>query len=154
MGQHVPFNETELQEDLNNFFCHFHIGNDPYPTDQPEGFYRNVGRGGKFAGRTYRDFVAEFSGLSGKDLEEYFVDRSDKRLSQTPEQFYAEIDRTIREVGIDMEKLQREINVYTHDRSLDNWKNDKKMFENLCKLLMPIYIALRRKGYNREDLVA
>ncbi|MDO8593723.1 MAG: hypothetical protein Q7R59_02415 [bacterium] len=104
-----------------------------------------------FRNRTYRDSSGE-SGLSERELKDYFADRSEKRLDQTQEQFYAEVDKVVQELEMDMVLIQKTINVYIHDREYED-KNPRELIKVLDKFLAPIYVALRKKGYNSQDLV-
>jgi len=150
MGQYIPFDSAELPF-LNNFFAHFPVGNDPYPAAIPEGLYRMTGHLASFWGKTYKESMIE-SGLSESELQDYYSDRSDKRLNQTPEQFYAEVDRTVQELGMDMTLIQKTINIFLHDSRVESCENSLELSKILDEFLAPVYVALRNRGYNKADL--
>lgn len=155
MGQYIPFSPSELQPiNLNNFFAHFTVGIDPYPSSMPEGFSRTNFRNLECWDKSYKDALV-FLGLSESAtvLSEH-SDRSDKRLNQTQEQFYAEIDMTMGKLGMEMTIVQKRINAYVHDTRCEDCKNPRELSRNLDSFLSPVYVALRKKGYNPSDLIA
>lgn len=155
MGQHIPFNPSELQPlDLNNFHAHFALGDDPFPTHMPDGFYRNNFHHLECWDKSYRDALI-FLGLSEPaDVLGNYAEKSDKRLFQTQVEFYAEIDETVRELEMDLALVQKKINVYFHDSRCKDCEDPRELSINLDAFLSPIYVALRKKGYNPSDLIA
>ncbi len=141
MGQYVPFDETELVG-LNNFLAHFPVGDDPYPYHLPEGFYRSISLSDEFRHKKYLEVVGNPSNIS------------DKRLNQTQHEFYTEVDATIREIEMDELEIRKTINIFIHDSRLEDCSDTEGLIKNLDGFLAPIYIALRKKGYNRGDLIA
>lgn len=77
--------------------------------------------------------------------------RSEKWLEQNPAEFYGEIDRTVSELEISMEKLAETVNRFVF---LSREKDPEPLYEELLEILLPVYIALRKKGYSRRDLIA
>ena len=146
MGQYVPYDPSEIPGgSLNNFFCHF-PANGPYERTMPEGYYRSLLKDGGAWDVSLREFLEEDS------IYEVTHDRSEKRLDQIPAEFYAEIDRMIVEVGLTVEAVARVINIYLHHRDLVSREVSLQMNTALDAFLLPIYIALRNKGYSRQDL--
>lgn len=160
MGQHVPFNDEELAF-LNNFFCHFRWGDTPYEMAFPEGLYRaNLH---DVWDKTFLENATEFftkhspPDFLDKSLERLITERSDLILSQTPQQFFAVVEETIREVGLTAEEVARTINTYLHEREkipIPDFEQSFVFHHRLDDFLAPIYLALRKKGYNRVDLIA
>ncbi len=150
VGQYVPFDESELQF-LNNFLGHFAIGNDPHPSHSPDGFSRTNFHSLGLWNESYRDSLVNL-GLSESQIRDGYSDRSDKRLNQTHEQFYAEIDRTTQELGMDLALVQRTINIYLYESRRKDCVVPRELSRSLDQFLAPIYKALRLKGYNKSDL--
>jgi hypothetical protein len=151
MGQYVPYDESESKF-LNNFFCHFCIGDEPYKINLPaEGHYRGLLT--DCWNRTQFEHCKE-SGIfnDDEDLQRYCENKSDKRLNQTPAEFYAEVDQTIIEVGMTIELVAQTINAYLHERRGKIGDMACEIQNKLESFLLPIYIALRKKGYNKADL--
>ena len=143
MGQYIPFDQSELSL-LNNFFCHFPIGNDPYKNPRPQGMYRTASA--KNWNRTTREFLAE---QPAEEVQRDYFGKSDKYLDQSVAEFYAEVDRTVEELGISMFVISKKINKYLYtQRGEEGEERGKRVDE----LLGPIYAALRNKGYNRPEL--
>lgn len=145
MGQYVPFDSAELSL-LNNFFCHFPIGNDPYPNRKPNGFYRTAH--GEHWNTKILELVRGFPFQSKDSLHRYCEGKSDKYLAGTFAEFYAEVDRTVEELGMFMVVVSRTINVYEHNQR----EAGPEGARHLDEFLAPIYVALRNKGYNKADL--
>lgn len=76
--------------------------------------------------------------------------RSDKKLDQTPEQFYTEIDTTVVEIGMKLDDVSFFLYRFFEDGGTS--LTDDVHFEELWKVLSPIYIALRKKGYTSQDI--
>jgi len=72
--------------------------------------------------------------------------RSDKRAMISTKDFLADIDLTISEIGLDLEKLKK---LQERLRLMGNFED----YENLANFIKPLYIKLREKGYTRPDLV-
>ena len=126
---------------MNNFHLHFPAGNDPHNyEDQPtffEGFNRFMA---KEAGwdSTYRE-------LGGNPL---FL--SDRKLNQTPRLFYEEIDLTVEELGLGMASVSQAVNLMLSQRH--HGIEAGRVADIAWAALYPIYVALRKKGYSKEDL--
>lgn len=144
MGQYVPYDPLELHYGyngfLNNFFLRFFIGDVPYSRD-PEIIEGNFRRAARWLGD--RTFGA------GQERNE---ERSDKLYDQTGLQLIEEIDQTIRELGYTVEMVGMVINTYLHVREHASNEAYWKMTKIIDTFLLPIYIALRNKGYNKQDL--
>lgn len=153
MGQYVSYDNEELLN-LNNFFAHFPFGDSPYEQVFPLGLYRNnLQDHWNITAFEFLQGMREFA--SDETVRGYLAQRSDKRLAQTPAQFYAEVDTVVKHLGMSLEDVTRKINVYLHDRDQlsFNQRNDAmKLHFDLCEYLTPIYIALRKSGYNPQDL--
>lgn len=145
MGKYVPLEAEELRF-LNNFFCHFPIGNDPYPNCKPKGFYRTAHEG--HWNTKILELVREFPFQSKDSLHRYCEGKSDKYLDGTFAEFYAEVDRTVEELGMPMAIVSRTVNAYEHNQREGSPEGTRRLDE----FLAPIYAALRIKGYNKDDL--
>lgn len=161
MGAHVPYDSKE-EVYLNNFFTRFPFGEGEV---YPEGTYRTQGR--IHRGETYREFLRKERGemnQTADQLEGYYSLRSNKYLDQTPEQFITELDSTVAEVGLSLKSIEAKIQAYFRANmdlfmaNKDLWKNQEsrmlsqKAILDLNEYLMPVYISLRKKGYNYTDL--
>jgi hypothetical protein len=155
MGQHVPYN-PEDEAFINNFFCRFPYGEG---SAYPEGTTR-------FSYAKHWDDVIRQSirnsleRISSKvDFIDYCATRSDLYLDQTPRQFFAELDRTVVELGLSVEAITAKIRTFhSASKSLFNSDDSRRVANNASRemneYLKPVYIALRRKGYNKADLWA
>lgn len=113
---------------LNNFFFYF---------PGPNGYREGLQSRGQWK-TPFREFISP-------DL------RSDKRLDQTPEQFYTEIDATVAEIGMELEDVSAFLCRFFAEGGTSNDEDDAR-FEELWKTLSPIYVALRKKGYTSQDV--
>lgn len=147
MGQYIKFDPSELVF-LNSFFLNFRCGNEPHETDHPEGICRYAFD--KWYEMKEIDFLAC---LYVEELRQYCAKRSEKRLNQTFAEFFGEIDRTIVEVGMTVEDVAKEINVYRYECGRKFCGNTPELAGKIYKFLAPIYTALRNKGYNPADLL-
>jgi len=126
---------------LNNFHMHFPAGNSPHNyEDEPifsEGYYR---------------FMANEAGWDSTFRELGYNPRfqSEKRLNQTPKQFYEEVDRTVEELGMSMTSVSEAVNLMLSRRHLGIEAGS--IADIVWPALYPIYVALRKKGYSKEDL--
>lgn len=150
MGQHVPFDSKELHS-LNSFLHQFIRGSVPYDTVQPGGLYRDALH--PWWGTKEIAFLKEAARFSGAQLRMYCERKSERRLQQTHAEFFAEIDRTIIEVGLTVEEVAEKINIYLYFQYQVNRATAHVLNEKLDEFLAPVYIALRNKGYNRADLM-
>jgi hypothetical protein len=87
-----------------------------------------------------------------ESLAEIRRTHSEKRLAQTGKEFYEEIDRTVAELGISAKELASTVNRFQFGEKTTEER--EKLAEKLLELLIPVYAALREKGYSRHDLVA
>lgn len=149
MGNHVAYNPN-TPEPLNSFFLNLVCGNSPYENSTPEGLYRNILS--PWWHMTQYEFLKGPSFLSGNILKVKCASASERRLMQTHEEFFGEIDRTIIEVGLTVEEVARVVNVYLRERYRGTFDERESRARVLDEYLFPIFVALRRKGYNAADL--
>jgi hypothetical protein len=157
MGKYVPYEASELPliqkvQFLNCFFRHFRF------MERPKGTPASIFLDG-WSRMQHQDqwSVSRRTGISNypfsyPSLAECCADRSDKRLDQTPRQFYAEVDGVVESLGISAEEIAKRINavlMQRHDVSIEELR---RLTAELDTFLLPIYIALREAGYNKADL--
>jgi hypothetical protein len=136
MAEHVPFDEEELLF-LNNCWCHFILGE---KATIPQGPYR-----------THHEddwdipMCTSIRCFEQDIIDYYHQECSDKKLGQTPAEFYAELDKTIVEVGLSVDLVAETISAYLVERKTNH-------SAKIEPFLAPIYKAFRLKGYNRLDL--
>lgn len=144
MGQYTPLNDEDGGM-LNNFFCHFCFDKKHL---MPDGFYRTISA--KHWNTTFRDYMKGQIDHFVDKLEGYFSSRSDKILDQTPAEFYAEVDRATIEVGCDATVIAEMICDFKDKSNTREQAIDK--YTLLDSYIRPIYMALRKEGYNKVDL--
>lgn len=126
---------------LNNFFCHFPVSCERGISGKlvvtDDGHYRN-----------------QITELDEWDVREIYFSQADTEkihsqrfLEQTPRQFYAELDLVIATLGIDIEKLCQTVAQYSYE------KKTEQSSEEIWTLLLPIFIAMRKLGYSKAELV-
>ena len=73
---------------------------------------------------------------------------SELKGNQTPEEFFAEIDKTIAEADFTTEQVAV--------AGTEFWVGERtpESFERFAPVLIAVYIRLRQKGYTRRDLTA
>lgn len=183
MSKHKPFSPGEVAMTdgesywaafprvLNNFFTRFFIGNKPYRClGDPRG-HRGLEDD---HWTTIRKDNGE--GIYG-DSDETSSWYTDKFRNQRPCDFYNEIDSIIVQQGLTVEKVAWIINDAYYGaklsyngtrkdrviRKLEHWfPSYKKLRENrreakwklMFETLLPIYIELRKRGYNTYELRA
>jgi hypothetical protein len=141
MGAHVPYDpDTEMF--LNNFYTRFPSGIGTYPQGLDRATWESDWH------KTHREVFRSWDTFTSvEDFDDFCSRLSDRYLDETPEQFFAELDRTVIEVGLSpdiiMEKIQASKNDHLSSReeSLDR-----------DEYLKPVYIAMRNKGYNKKEL--
>jgi hypothetical protein len=143
MSQYIPVSEKDTCTFLNNFFCHF---NCPGHELFPEGLYRTTSK--NFWNTTFNNYA----GRLGQD-ESYDELGSEKKINQTPSQFYSEIDEVTNLLQVDTKKVTHLILEMQQFQNIGNNIDAEKVYEGLDKHLRPIYLELRNRGYNPEDLV-
>lgn len=125
---------------MNNFHLKFPVGNVPHHTgEHAEGYLRGLARQ-YWWNVLYGDrFPSANDGF-----------HSEKMLCQTGAQFYGEIDATVEKLGILMTRVSEVVNrvIYTEDPK----EGEEQLYKNMWKILLPIYIALRKKRYSQQDL--
>ena len=128
---------------MNNFYMHFPVGNVPYDARKnrvdPEGDHRRA--------------IRELGGwnITYQSLLRADPKKSTKRLGQTGAEFYREVDQTVQELGISMARVSEAINRFFWDKK-DTDAEMQKLYQVLWETHLPIYIALRKKGYVQNDL--
>ena len=145
MQQCMPYREGEIAC-LGNFRLHFRVGNLPFIVDMPDGLYRTNLREGGYWEMTFHDRIRQIA-RSEHDYHQYCLERSQRKLAQTPAQFYAVVDQMVAESHIPASRIERAINVLIGDA-----ENMPCKFDALTHLLFPVYIALRHQGYVISDL--
>jgi len=121
---------------LNNFFMRFPVGNDPHNTDGDEGLHR-------------RNSKPDWNVPSIVTYPDQGY--SEKKGSQTPAEFFAEVDRTVAELGIEIAEISRRINRWIYEGKKSDEARER-LSKEMWDILIPVYIALRKKGYSRKDL--
>lgn len=128
--------ESVTARELNNFFFNL-----------PGGFYRTSTEA-KNLHKIFGDRLTEGYRKEGKSNEEIKEilqqDYSSIKLSQTIGDFYAAVDRAIRECGMsesDIEDLVQE----AQKRAIP--------LEEVCEQILPIYKKLREWGYSHRELI-
>lgn len=126
---------------FNNFFCHFPLGNVPYPTDE---LTATLGR--------YR----KQSKLNDRDDDSFKTDKYPKLLGLGEEdevpvtraEFYQDLYATVEECGMKMEDVSVALNPLH-----ENMQTMKNLdWEKAFQTLAPIFKAMRNKGYSHKDL--
>jgi len=77
-------------------------------------------------------------------------DCSIKRLQQTGEEFYWELDRTIEELHMSVADVYETVGRWKAEGQGDASIEIQLL---LWKTLLPIYIAMRKKSYSKHDLI-
>jgi hypothetical protein len=116
---------------MNNFYMYF----------SPDGVYRRELRG-QCWNITWIAYL-----LQDKDAEGLTQPYSHKRLHQTGEEFIAEMDRTVEELGKSKDITEAIRRFYSKE------SDREQLYKGLWDSLLPVYIALRKKGYSARDLV-
>jgi len=125
---------------LNNFYCHFPIATTTAKGQPFLGLYRQLIEESNRWDITYRAAYAAPS-----------TSKSNKRLNQTPRQFYDEIDAVVLMLGISMKDLSETIYNAVLVKPRPSDPNDPK-WKRMWELLFPIYVELRKRGYSPLDL--
>jgi hypothetical protein len=71
-------------------------------------------------------------------------------LLQTPREFYITLDKAVEEAGISVEVLKINIDRCIERKFVGTPAEEKEAF--FRDILLPIYIAMREKGYNHHEL--
>jgi hypothetical protein len=105
-----------------------------------------------FRGGYYR-FIANdaFMNLRGYSDGTETEGRSPLRLQQTRREFYAEVDKVVEELGISYDRVCEVVDVIVK-RGNDTDFNEEAVWKPAWQTLIPIYVALRRRGYNSRDI--
>lgn len=141
------FSEEELNTDsyedivkmysghLNCFAGYFPQGNIPHQKDDALAELGSVRK-------MFRDY-----GFNEGDIKTKKYHLSGNPTNITHAEFFEDIAHAVEEVGMQMKDVSEAINPLTGacDITLEQW-------EHAYNTLRPIYIAMRKKGYSREDL--
>lgn len=164
MNTEFPFDPNEVKieakEDyrsatmriLGNFHAHFPIGN--YPNrpggnGKEEKEWRSLGNRRHFS-KTEKNWDIPRNVTCPKKQKP--VTCSELFFNQTPAEFYATLDATIKELGIPMTKFIEARNraFCTRKMTEEVWEQYRKEW---WKIALPVYVALRGKGYSKCDLI-
>lgn len=82
-------------------------------------------------------------------------ERSEKFLLQTPREFFATVDETIENSGINMNRYWQLVDKYYGDnpKTVDELERNSNISE-LYELLVPAIASLIRQGYRKYDFTA
>jgi hypothetical protein len=156
MGKYVPYEASELPliqkvQFLNCFFRHFRF------MERPKGTPASIFLDG-WSRMQHQDqwSVSRRTGISNypfsyPSLAEYCDRLSRKYLDQTPAEFYEETDAVVEKLGISPEDVVKRINAFLSEGDVSEEESWRLIVER-DTFLLPIYIALREAGYNKEDL--
>src|SRR3989344_2574068 len=130
---------------VNNLFLYFPLGREPFDrsSDPDVGYYLECAIKIGWA-----DILV---GPSDQEHDDPDYDRSDLKASKTYRQFIQEIWDVTTSLGIDLPTLGRKLNQWyltPHDT-----RRDEVLDEEVCGLMIKIYVALRERGYGHGDLV-
>lgn len=112
----------------------------------PDGLYRTCLRDEGYWHRTFRDRILRIA-ISPDDCARYCSERSQKKLGQTPAQFYLAVDEAIDESRISSARIAKTINGLIGDV-----EDMPRKIDALEGILFPVYIILRNWGYVEADL--
>jgi hypothetical protein len=114
--------------------------------------------------KTFKEILTEFNKRQWKDTSETDTHGySEKKINQTPREFFQEVTKAVKEYGEigSPEEYEQEIQQLRQDNDNLRDKNDKEANRNrdkqadvLIRKLRPVYIALRKMGYSNKDIVA
>lgn len=144
-----PRKERELQvafvdeEHLNNFHC-----------TMPGGFYRNPNllTAAFVEGETFRSaMVRTYSQIHASSLENLIHGYSEKKLSQTPEQFFDAIDIALDMCGISRDRVVALLKKLEQPHL--NLTERSRVIKEIHDMTLPAYTILRIQGYSHRDLV-
>jgi|SRR3989344_4942094 len=129
---------------VNNLFLYFPLGREPFDrSSDPDVGY--------FLGICLKLGCADTLCGPESKAENPEYDRSDLKASKTYRQFIQEIWDVTASLGIDLPTLGRKLNQWyltPHDT-----RRDEVLDEEVCGLMIKIYVALRERGYGHGDLV-
>lgn len=147
MGTHVPY-DASTEQFLNNFYTRFPL------SVENQGLARMVAvnHWNQVHREVYRGYCRD-----GQDFQDFCAKYSDRFLDETPAQFFAELDRTVAEVGLSLEEVSKKIRALEAVFELLFESEEKRaeaerVSQELIDYLTPVYIALRAKGYNSKEL--
>lgn len=125
---------------LNNFHLNFPYGNRPYPCNGPLGPYREAF---KIVGEDLMDmtFLQNWEGFLRQSPH------SGHYFRTTPRKYYAELDVVAAQTGKPVEHIAELLNIM-----FVGGRRDEKMWKALFEVLIPIYVEMRKRGYNIHDL--
>lgn len=129
---------------VNNLFLYFPLGREPFDLAT----YPDVGY---YLGICLELGLADTPCGPGQKHENPEYDRSDLIASKTYRQFIREIWDVTASLGIDIPTLSRKLNQWY--LAPNEAKRDETLDEEVCGLMIKIYIAMRERGYSKGDLV-
>ena len=126
----APFTEAEIDVlgsgRLDNFHLYFPDPTDPEKKSYYGSIYETIGR------------------METKPDPNENTRYSTKKSNMLGKEFLDEIDTTVEEVGLTLEEIME---------VMRDWHDKKCSVEVMQEFLLPIYIALRHKGFSRYDLI-
>ena len=140
---------------MNNFPSHLFVGSYRRPdfTKEPEEIDLKLQQAsllenfdtphGKVVFSGYQDWPQGYSLTSDPRY-------SQKYLSRTKTEFYAEVDTIMTQTGVTHEQVRTLFEKMLQEENPDQ---SRKFEEELKRLIAPVYSALRRGGYTRFELV-
>jgi hypothetical protein len=149
MGAYVPYN-PEVEKFLNNFYTRFPSGTGPFPYGLARFVLNDCWN------KTNQERLREIYSHSEEEFQDHCSRVSDRYLAETPEQFFAELDKTVLEVGLSFDQIKERIKTYSAAGDSiggDDRTNIRQHHMNILNdYLIPVYKALRLKGYNIKEL--
>mgnify|MGYP001611295862 CR=1 FL=1 len=152
-GDHIPFDqEKEIPTKtkgtyrdhhcgrFNNFYLHFPFGK-AGEVDSPDGYNREIARKCPYWDNKPDDNEVQ------KRLKHNTYNESRKHLSQSGKEFYDDIDAVLVELNIPMSSISEALYKTQILRS-----EDDADWQRMYDLLSAVYAALRKRGYNKQDL--
>lgn len=151
---------------MNNFFCHFPGGPKRIDAENYRGLDNNTVAGYFLE---IQEGLANGRKFAGNPTAEQETNRwkkytSDKFNSMTYREFYQDIDNALREAGISEETMQKLYGMHERHKALRETGEGFDYHECLkflgktktqrVKTQYKAYVALRKKGYGKNDLTA
>lgn len=134
-------NPESFIDSFNNFWCHFPLGNKPYPTDELTatiGIYRKASKLNDRKDTSHK--TAKYPKLLGLGEEE--------SVPVTRKEFYDDLYLSVEEAGFTMEHVSETLNPLHGNMGGMSDEDWQKAYETL----KPIFIIMRNKGYSNHDL--
>lgn len=125
--ERYPERTEPTQIDMNNFFCNVSMA---------PGYRRADYASVQALQEKHRQFFGRATEMEGFSL---------KRLDDTNQAFFDEIDAVIEDLGIKRQEIERLV--------VERAAKSEEAQKALDTLLLPVYKALRKRGYSHRDLV-